>query len=69
MDSGATTHISIPMQGYLSYRTLNDVERFTNMNDENLMKVEIIGHFRLLLRIITYLGVKETSILPLFKPM
>ena len=50
IDSGATTHISVSMQGYLSCQKPNDVERYIYVGDGNKVKVEAIGKFRLLLK-------------------
>ncbi|KAL4320124.1 hypothetical protein GQ457_18G006850 [Hibiscus cannabinus] len=49
IDSGATTHISISMQGCLSYRKPSDGERNIFVGDGKSVEVEAIGHFRLLL--------------------
>ena len=44
IDSGATTHINVFIQGYLNYRKLN------NMSDGKKVEVEAIENFRLLLK-------------------
>ena len=49
IDSGATTHISVSMQGCMSCRTPNDVERYIYVSDGKIAKVEVIGNFSLLL--------------------
>ncbi|KAL4369556.1 hypothetical protein GQ457_05G026850 [Hibiscus cannabinus] len=46
IDSGATTHISISMQGCLSYRKPSDGERNIFVGDGKSVEVEAIGHFR-----------------------
>ena len=43
IDYGATTHISVFMQGCLSYQALNDVERFISVGDENRWKLRLLG--------------------------
>ncbi|KAG8480618.1 hypothetical protein CXB51_024788 [Gossypium anomalum] len=46
IDSGATAHISVSMQGCLSYRKPSDGERHIFVGDEKSVEVEAIGHFR-----------------------
>ena len=65
--SGATTHISVSMQGCLSYRAPNDAKRFIYVGIGKSMEVEAIGHFRLLLKTEIYLDLKETFIIPSFR--
>ena len=67
MDSSATTHISVSMQGCLSCRKPVDAERFIYVGDGNRIEVEAIGTFRLLLKSGTYLELKETFIVPSFR--
>ena len=67
LDSGATTHISVSMQGCLSYRKPNDAERFIYMGDGKSVIVEAIGIFRLLLETGFYLDLKETHVVPSFR--
>ena len=67
IDSGATTHISVSMQGCLSYRTPSDGERYIYLGDDKLVKVEAIGTFRLLLRTGFYLDLNETFVVPSFR--
>ncbi|KAL5562820.1 hypothetical protein UlMin_032567 [Ulmus minor] len=50
LDSGATTHICVSMQGCLSYRKPSDAERCIYVGDGQSVEVEAIGHFRLLLK-------------------
>ena len=50
IDSGATTYISVSMQGCLSCRKPIDVERYIFISDGKLVEVEAIGTFRLLLK-------------------
>ena len=67
IDSGATTHISVSMQGCLSCRKPNDAERFIYVGDGKSVEVEAIGNFRLLLKTGYYLDLKETYIVPSFR--
>ena len=60
IDSSATTHISVSMQGFLSCRKLNDGERYIFVGDGKKVEVESIGIFRLLLKSGTYLDLNET---------
>ena len=41
IDSGATTHISVSMQGCLSCRKPNDAERFIYVGDANQWKLRL----------------------------
>ena len=65
IDSGATTHISVSMQGCLSCRKPNDGERYIFVGDGKKVEVEAIGTFRLLLKYGTYLN--ETYVVPSFR--
>ena len=67
LDSGATTHISVSMQGCLSYRKPSDVERHIFVGDGQSVDVEAIGHFRLLLGTGYYLDLKDTFVVPSFR--
>ena len=67
LDSGATTHISVSMQGCLSCRKPSDGERYIYVGDGNTVEVEAIGTFRLLLRTGFYLDLKETYVVPSFR--
>ena len=66
IDSGATTHISVSMQGCLSYRKPNDGERYIFVGDDKKVEVEAIETFRLLLKSGTYLDLNETYVVPSF---
>ena len=55
IDTGATTHISVKMQGCLRSRVPIDVERFIYMGNGNKAHVEAIGLFRLQLEFGFYL--------------
>lgn len=48
VDSGATTHISVSLQGCLNYRKPRDDEKFIFVGDGNKIEVEVIGTYRLL---------------------
>jgi hypothetical protein len=67
LDSGATTNISVSMQGCLSYRKPNDAERCIYVGDGKSVEVEAIGHFRLLLSIGYYLDLMDTFVVPSFR--
>jgi hypothetical protein len=67
IDSGATTHISVSMQGCLHCRTPVDGERYIYVGDGKAVKVEAIGTFRLLLKTGSYLDLKETFVVPSFR--
>ena len=63
LDSAATTHISVSMQGCLICRKPSD-ERYIYVGDGNPVEVEEIGTFRLLLRTGFYLDLIETYVVP-----
>ena len=67
VDSGATTHICVSMQGCLWSRPPNDAERFIYVGNGNKVPVEAIGHFRLLLKTGCYLDLLDTFVAPSFK--
>ena len=67
LDSGATTNISVSMQGCLSYRRPNNAERSIYVGDEKSVDVKAIGIFRLLLCTGYYLDLKDTFIVPSFR--
>ena len=67
LDSGATTHISVSMQGCLSYRKPSDAERHIFVGDGKSVEVEAIGHFRLLLGTGYYLDLLDTFVVPSFR--
>ena len=67
IDSGATTHISVSMQGCLSCRKPNDGERYIFVGDGKKVEVETIGIFRLLLKSGIYLDLNETFVVPFFR--
>jgi hypothetical protein len=55
LDSGATSNISISMQGCLNLRKPNEAERYIYVGDGRKVEVEGIGKFRLLCRTGFYL--------------
>ena len=67
LDSGATTHICVSMQGCLSYRKPSDAERCIYVGDGQSVEVEAIGHFRLLLKSGYFLDLIDTFIVPSFR--
>ena len=67
VDSGATTHVSIFLQGCLWSRPPNDAERFIYVSDDKMAKVEAIGTFGLLLKTSVYLDLKKTYIVSSFR--
>ena len=67
IDSGATIHISVSMQGCLSYRKPSDGERYIYVGDGESVEVEAIGHFRLLLETGYYLDLIDTFVVPSFR--
>ena len=67
IDSSATTHISVSMQGCLSCRKPNDSERYIFAGDDKKVEVEAIGIFRFLLKSNTYLDLNETFVVPSFR--
>ena len=60
IDIGATTHISVTMQGCLRRRVPIDTERFIYMGNGNKALVEVIGLFRLQLEFGCYLDLDKT---------
>ena len=67
VDSGATTHISMSMQGCLWSRPPTDAERFIFVGDGKKVPVEAIGNFKLLLKTGVYLDLIETFVAPSFR--
>jgi GAG-pre-integrase domain len=67
IDSAATTHISVSMQGCRNYSKPRDGERNIYVADDNKAEVEVIGHFRLLLKTGLYLNLFDTFIVTSFR--
>ncbi|KAJ9547196.1 hypothetical protein OSB04_019739 [Centaurea solstitialis] len=67
VDSGATAHISMSMQGCLWSWSPTSNEKFIYVGDGAKVKVKAIGTFRLLLKTGVYLDLVETFIVPSFR--
>ncbi|KAK9672915.1 hypothetical protein RND81_12G134500 [Saponaria officinalis] len=67
VDSGATTHISVSMQGCLKHRRPIDGGRYIYVGDDKSVEVDAIGTFRLLLRTGLYLDLEDTFVVPSFR--
>nr|KYP36428.1 Retrovirus-related Pol polyprotein from transposon TNT 1-94 [Cajanus cajan] len=67
VDSGATTHISVSMQGCLWSRRPSDNERFIYVGDGNKVTVEAIGTFRLQLKTGFHLDLFDIFVVPSFR--
>ncbi|KAJ9554358.1 hypothetical protein OSB04_018403 [Centaurea solstitialis] len=67
VDSGATAHISMSMQGCLWSRPPTNDEKFIYVGDGAKVKVKAIGTFRILLKTGVYLDLVETFIVPSFR--
>jgi hypothetical protein len=55
------------MQGCRNYRKPRDGERYIYVGDDNKAEVEVIGHFRLLLKTALYLNLFDTFVVPSFR--
>nr|CAN75475.1 hypothetical protein VITISV_006889 [Vitis vinifera] len=66
-DTGATTHISVTMQGCLRSRMPTDGERYIYVGNGNKAAVNAIGLFRLQLDSGCTLDLEETFVVPSFK--
>jgi hypothetical protein len=64
---GATTHISVSMQGYRNYRKLRDGEKYIYVGNDNKAEDEAIGYFRLVLTIDLYLNLFDTFVVSSFR--
>ena len=62
VDSGATTHTSVSMQGCLWSRKPSDAERFIYVGDGNAVPVEAIGTFRLSFDTSHFIELRETYV-------
>lgn len=67
VDSGATTHTSISMQGCIWSRKPSDAERFIYVGDGNAVPVEAIGIFRLSFETGHFVELRETYVVPSFR--
>eukprot|EP00253_Pinus_taeda_P012396 PITA_12396 len=64
IDSGATTNISMSMQGCLSHHKPSEAERYVYVGNGNKVEVESIGKFRLLCKIGFYF---DALVVPSFR--
>ncbi|CAL1397367.1 unnamed protein product [Linum trigynum] len=67
VDSGATTHISVSLQGCLWSRPPSKNEKFIYVGDGNKVAVEAIGTFRLQLKTGCHLDLFETFVVSSFR--
>ncbi|XP_074347449.1 uncharacterized protein LOC141686306 [Apium graveolens] len=67
VDSGASTRISVSMQGRMWSRKPTNIERFIYVSDDNKFLVESVGTFGLLLKTGVYLDLFETFVAPSFR--
>ena len=67
VDSGATSHISVTIQGCLWSQPPSDVKRFIYVTDDNKVTMEAVRTFRLCSKIGLFLDVFETFYVPSFK--
>ena len=67
IDSSATTHISVSIQGCLSCRQPIDGERYIYVGNDKSVEVKAIGTFRLLLKTDCYLDLNETYVVLSFR--
>ena len=64
LDSGATTHISNMMPGFLSIQTINSNENFVLMGNRVKAPIEVIGTYRLLLDTNKHIDLFQTFYVP-----
>ena len=67
LEYGATTHISVSIQGSLGCRKPSDGERHIFVGNGKQVEAKAIGHFRLLLGTGFYLDLQDTFIVPSFR--
>ena len=67
IDTGATTHISVMMQGFLRSRIPTDGERYIYVGNGNKTAMKANGIFRLQLNSGCTLDLKETFVVPSFR--
>ena len=67
VDSRATTHISVTMQGCLWSRLPSDAKRFIYMADDNKVAVRAVRTFRLCSKTGLFLDLFETFYVPSFR--
>ena len=64
LDSGATTHISNMMQGFLSIQTINSNENFVLMGNRVKAPIEVIGTLHLFLDTNKHIGFFQKFYVP-----
>ena len=64
IDSGATTHITNDMQGYLSTRKPKESERFVYMGNRLKAEVVAVGTYRLILETGHQMDLEDTFYVP-----
>ena len=64
LDSGATTHISNTMQGFLSIQTINPNENFVLMGNRVKAPIEAINTYRLFLDTNKHIDLFQTFYIP-----
>ena len=64
LDSGATTHISNTMQGFLSIQTINPNENFVLMGNRVKAPIEAINIYRLFLDTKKHIDLFQTFYVP-----
>ena len=67
MDSAATTHISVSLQGCLWSRPPSKNEKFIYVGDGNKVAVDAVGTFRLQLKTGCHLDLFQTFVVPSFR--
>ena len=66
VDSGATTHVSVSLQGCLSHRKPNEDEQFIYQGDGNGRKVEAVAVFKVTMKTGYDLYLNRTFVVPSF---
>jgi len=56
VDSGATTHVGVTMQGCMWSRPPSDTERFIYVVDGNKVAMEVVGTFKLCFKTELFFG-------------
>ncbi|KAI5409610.1 hypothetical protein KIW84_055153, partial [Lathyrus oleraceus] len=64
LDSGATTHVSHIMQGFLSIQTIKGSEKFLYMGNKMKTQIEGIGTYRLILDTGYHIDLKSCLYVP-----
>ena len=66
VDSGATTHVSVSLQGCLNHRKPNEDERFIYQGDGKAKEVEAVGVFKVIMKTGYHLYLYQTFVVPSF---